>query len=86
MTSSAPPQTASCDPRSKKPGIVRHTGVKCAVSKRRRVRFSDQKLQDMVGIKPPKLADEKDTVLGAAKRAEILGFVCLGILLTLRVR
>jgi hypothetical protein len=40
--------------------------------------LSDEKLQDTVGIKPPKLADEKDTVLGAAKRAELQGRNGLG--------
>jgi len=33
--------------------------------------FSDEKLQDTVGIKPPKLADERETFLGAAKRTEL---------------
>jgi hypothetical protein len=35
--------------------------------------FSDEKLQDTVGIKPPKLANQKHTVLGVAKRAELQG-------------
>ena len=35
--------------------------------------FSDEKLQDTVGIKPPKLADQRDTFLGVAKRAELQG-------------
>jgi hypothetical protein len=35
--------------------------------------FSDEKLQDTVGIKPPKLASQKHTVLGVAKRAELQG-------------
>ena len=30
--------------------------------------FSDEKLQDTVGIKPPKLEDQRDTFLGGAKR------------------
>jgi hypothetical protein len=29
--------------------------------------FSDEKLQDTVGIKAPKLADQRDTFLGVAK-------------------
>jgi hypothetical protein len=32
-----------------------------------------EKLQDMVGIKPQKMADQKDTLLGVAKRAELQG-------------
>jgi hypothetical protein len=35
--------------------------------------FSDEKLQDTVGMKPPKLADQKGTVVGVAKRAELQG-------------
>ena len=35
--------------------------------------FSDEKLQDTVGIKPPKLEDQRDTFLGGAKRAELQG-------------
>jgi hypothetical protein len=35
--------------------------------------FSDEKLQDTVGIKPPKLADQRDTFLGVAKRAGFQG-------------
>jgi len=35
--------------------------------------FSDEKLQDTVGIKPQKLADQKDTFLGVAKRAKLQG-------------
>jgi hypothetical protein len=34
--------------------------------------FSDEKLEDTVGIKPPKLADQRDTFLGVA-RAELQG-------------
>ncbi len=40
--------------------------------------FSDEKLQDSVGIKPPKLADQRDTFLGVAKRAEPQGRNGLG--------
>jgi len=35
--------------------------------------FSDEKLEDTVGIKPPKLADQRGTFLGVAKRAELQG-------------
>jgi hypothetical protein len=35
--------------------------------------FSDEKLQDTVGIKPQKLADQRDTFLGVAKKAELQG-------------
>jgi hypothetical protein len=35
--------------------------------------FSDEKLQDTVGIKPPKLADQRETFFGAAKRTELPG-------------
>ena len=35
--------------------------------------FSDEKLQDTVGIKPPKLADQRETFLGVAKRTELPG-------------
>ena len=35
--------------------------------------FSDEKLQDTVGIKPPKPADQRETFLGAAKRTELPG-------------
>jgi hypothetical protein len=35
--------------------------------------FSDEKLQDTVGIKPTKLEDQRDTFLGGAKRAELQG-------------
>ena len=35
--------------------------------------FSDEKLQDTVGIKPPKLADQRETFLGPAKRTELPG-------------
>jgi hypothetical protein len=35
--------------------------------------FSDEKLQDSVGIKPQKLADQRGTFLGVAKRAELQG-------------
>jgi len=35
--------------------------------------LSDEKLQDTVGIKPPKLADLRDTFLEVSKRAEIQG-------------
>jgi hypothetical protein len=35
--------------------------------------FSDGKLQDTVGIKPPKLAGQRDTFLGVAKRTELQG-------------
>ena len=33
--------------------------------------FSDKKLQETVGIKPQKLAEQRDTFLGVAKRAEL---------------
>src|SRR5271165_1156172 len=35
--------------------------------------FSDEKLQDTVGIKPQKLADQRETFLGPAKRTELPG-------------
>src|SRR6267378_5861949 len=35
--------------------------------------FSDEKLKDSVGIKPPKLAHQRDTFLGVAKRIELQG-------------
>ena len=35
--------------------------------------FSDEKLQDTAGIKPPKLADQRETFLGVAKRTELPG-------------
>jgi hypothetical protein len=35
--------------------------------------FSDEKLQDTVGIKAPKLADQRDTFFGVAKRTELQG-------------
>jgi hypothetical protein len=35
--------------------------------------FSDKKLQDTIGIKPPKLEDQRNTFLGGAKMAELQG-------------
>ena len=35
--------------------------------------FSEEKLQDTVGIKPPKLTDQKSTFLGVAKRPALQG-------------
>jgi hypothetical protein len=35
--------------------------------------LSDEKLQDMVGINPQKLAARRDTVLGVAKRVQFQG-------------
>jgi TnpA family transposase len=35
--------------------------------------FSDEKLQDTVGIKPPKLADQRDSFFGVTKSAELPG-------------
>ena len=35
--------------------------------------LSDEKLQDMVGINPKKLADQRDTVLGVGKMAQLQG-------------
>ena len=62
--------------RSTAPQLARHLGLTIVgqhINLLGEYDFSDEKLQDMVGIKPPKLADQRETFLGAAKRTELPG-------------
>src|SRR5258708_1440415 len=60
-------KTVSCVPPARKyPAFF---GTRCAISKRGEYDSKDEKLQDTVGIKPQKLTNQRDTVLGVAKTA-----------------